>query len=103
MIVYFLIVVVLTMSVCGLLYRYLSQQVLQLNIKLDDGRGFFLIGILLVAFVSTVLAYYLGGVFGFTADEVYQGQMVLVLLLNVLTALLVLIYGLIHFKAGERY
>lgn len=103
MIVYFLLVVLFTIALCSLLYRYLNQQVLESNIKLDDGRGFFLIGILLIAFVSTVLAYYMGGVFGFTDDNVYQGQMVLVLLLNVLASLLVLIYGLTHFKEGERY
>ncbi len=91
------------MGMCFGLYRYFGLQIEQLNLKLDDGRGYFLISVLVVSFFSSALAYYVGGLLGFEQDPAQQGRLVAVILMNAVVALLALTYGLTHFKAGERY
>ena len=103
MILYFLITLSCTIGVCYGLYRYFGQQIEQLNLKLDDGRGYFLISVLVVSFFSSALAYYVGGLLGYEQDPTQQGRLVAVILLNAVVALLALTYGLTHFKEGERY
>ncbi len=103
MTVFFLFTLCCTIGVCFGLYRYFGQQIYVLNLKLDDGRGYFLISVLVVSFFSSALAYYVGGVLGYEQDPATQGRLVAVILLNAVVALLALTYGLTHFKEGERY
>ncbi len=94
---------VLNWGLCFVVYRYFGQQILLLNLKLDDGRGYFLICVLLITFFSSALAYYVGGLLGYDQDPAQQGRLVGVILLNAIVALVALTYGLMHFKEGERY
>jgi hypothetical protein len=103
MILYFLITMLFTVGLCFGLYRYFGRLVLMSTLKLDDGRGYYLISMLLVAFFSSGLAYYIGGLLGFDQNPTEQSHLVSVILLNAVVTLLALTYGLTHFKEGERY
>ena len=103
MILYFLATLLFTVGLCFALYRYFGRLVLSSVLKLDDGRGYYLISMLLVAFFSSGLAYYVGGLLGFDQNPTEQSHLVTVILLNAVITLLALTYGLTHFKEGERY
>ena len=92
-----------TAVLCVIAYRFFAQKIEQFQLKLDDGRGYYLISMLLVAFVSSALAFFAGSILGFQANPEQQNGMVLIVLLNAVVALLALIYGLVHFREGERY
>ncbi len=103
MILYFLLTLLATIGLCILAFRYFELQILNLRIKLDDGRGYYLICILLVAFFGSAISYYAGTLLGYDSDPMQQGRLVTAILLNAVVALLALTYGLIHLKEGERY
>ena len=103
MIIYFLFTLALTIGLCVVSFKYFYQQIEQFQIKLDDGRGYFLISMLLVAFLGSVIAFYFGGLLGYNDTTDQQGRMVVAILLNLVVALLSLTWGLMHFKEGERY
>ena len=103
MILYFLFTLVITVGLSAASYRFFSQQVEQFQLKLDDGRGYFLISMLLIAFFCSAVAYYLGGLLGYQENAEQQGRMVVAILLNAVVALLSLTFGLLNFKEGERY
>ena len=103
MILYFFATLIFTVGLCFGLYRYFGRLVLASTLKLDDGRGYYLISMLLVAFFSSGLAYYIGGVLGYDQNPTEQSHLVSVILLNAVVTLLALTYGLTHFKEGERY
>jgi len=103
MILYFLFTLAITVGLSGASYRFFSQQVEQFQLKLDDGRGYFLISMLLIAFFCSAVAYYLGGLLGYQENSEQQGRMVVAILLNAVVALLSLTFGLLNFKEGERY
>ncbi len=103
MILYFFLTLACTIGMCFGLYRYFGLQIHQLNLKLDDGRGYFLISVLLITFFGSALAYYVGGVLGYDQNAVQEGRLGAVIMLNVVVALVALTYGLMHFKEGERY
>jgi hypothetical protein len=103
MILFFFGSMVFTACMCVLAYRIFAQKIEQFQLKLDDGRGYYLISMLLVAFVSSALAFFVGSMLGFQANAAQQDSMVLIVLLNAVVALLALIYGLVHFREGERY
>ncbi len=103
MILYFLFTMALTVGLCVLSFKYFHQQIEQFDIKLDDGRGYFLISMLLLAFAVSVIAFYFGGLLGYYESPAQQGLMVVAILLNLVVALLSLTWGLMHFKEGERY
>lgn len=100
---YFIFTLVLTIGLCVLSFKYFYRQIEQFEIKLDDGRGYFLISMLLVAFAGSVIAFYFGGLLGYNDSPTQQGRMVVAILLNLVVALLSLTWGLMHFKEGERY
>ncbi|WP_353348668.1 hypothetical protein [Oceaniserpentilla sp. 4NH20-0058] len=103
MIYFFFGSMLFTAALCIGAYRFFSQKIEQFQMKLDDGRGYYLISMLLVAFVSSALAFSVGSIMGFQANVQQQDSMVLIVLLNAVVALLALIYGLVHFREGERY
>ena len=103
MILYFLITLVFTVGLCVLAFRYFNKQIDQFQITLDDGKGYFLICMLLVAFLGSVIAFYLGGLLGYNETPAQQSRMVVAILLNLVVALLSLTWGLMSFKEGERY
>lgn len=103
MVFYFLFTLAFTVGLCVVSFRYFHQQIEQFEITLDDGRGYFLISMLLVAFLGSVIAFYTGGLLGYNDSPDQQGRMVVAILLNLVVALLSLTWGLMHFKEGERY
>lgn len=103
MVFFFLGSMVFTASLCLLAYRFFHQKIEQFQLKLDDGRGYYLISMLLVAFVSSALAFFVGSMLGFQVNPQQQDSMVLIVLFNAVVSLLALIYGLVHFREGERY
>ncbi len=92
-----------TIGLCVLAFRYFEAQILSLKIKLDDGRGYYLICILVVAFFGSAISYYAGTLLGYESDPMQQGYLVTAMLLNAVVALLGLTYGVVHLKEGERY
>lgn len=103
MILYFILTLALTVGLCVLSFRYFDQQIEQFQLKLDDGKGYFLISMLVVAFLGAVIAFYVGGFLGYNENADQQGRMVVAILLNLVVALLSLTWGLMSFKEGERY
>lgn len=103
MIFFFFGSMIFTAALCVLAYRFFAQKIEQFQLKLDDGRGYYLISMLLVAFVSSALAFFVGSIMGFQSNPEQQDGMVLIVLLNAVVALFALIYGLVHFREGERY
>jgi multisubunit Na+/H+ antiporter MnhB subunit len=103
MILYFLCTLAFTVGLCVLAFKYFHQQIERFQIKLDDGRGYFLICMLVVAFLGSVIAFYLGGLLGYNETAAEQGRMVVAILFNLVVALLSLTWGLMNFKEGERY
>lgn len=103
MILYLLVITALTLGLCGLMFRVFDHKIKRLAIKLDDGRGYYLVSVLLIAFLGAISSYYLGSWLGYDQHPEQQGRLVAAILLNAVIALLALTYGLIRFKEGERY
>jgi len=103
MILYFVITLACTMGLCFGAYRFFGQQILSLNLKLDDGRGYYLVCVLLITFFGSALSYYVGGVLGYAQNAAQHDSLGVVIMLNAVVALAALTYGLMHFKEGERY
>lgn len=103
MFVYLLVVLALTGAVCFGLYRLFERKIHQHQLTLDDGRGYYLISMILAAFACSALSYFMGDYLGFAADSERQGLLSAAILLNAVIALLALTWGLTHFKEGERY
>lgn len=103
MILYLLFSLAVTIGLCFLAFQYFSAQIYQHKLKLDDGRGYYLIVMILVAFFCSAAAYYLGTVLGFDQTPEQQKQLAAAILLNAVIALLALTFGLIRFREGERY
>lgn len=103
MILYFILTLTCTIGLCFGVYRYFGLQIHQLNLKLDDGRGYFLISVLMITFFGSALAYYVGCLLGYDQDVAQSGRLGAVIMLNAVVALVALTYGLMHFKEGERY
>jgi len=103
MILYFVITLACTMGLCFGAYRFFGQQIASLNLKLDDGRGYYLVCVLLITFFGSALSYYVGGLLGYAQNAAQHDSLGVVIMLNAVVALAALTYGLMHFKEGERY
>ncbi len=100
---YLLLTMAVTLGCCALSYRFFGEKIRQYEIKLDDGKGYFLISVIMIAFFGASAAYFVGSLLGFDRDPELQGRLVAAILLNTVVALLSLTYGLLHFKEGEKY
>jgi len=103
MILYILITLVCTVGLCVAAYRFFSHRIEHFQLSLDDGRGYYLISMLVIAFFGSSLSYFVGGFFGFDQNDSQQQLLTAAILLNAVVALLGLTYGLVSFKEGERY
>lgn len=103
MYIYLLLTMVATLGLCVLSFRFFNEKIKHFELKLDDGRGYFLISVILIAFFCGSAAYYVGTLLGFDHQPELQGRLVAAILLNAVVALLSLTYGLVHFKEGERF
>ena len=102
MYVYLLLTMAATLALCALSFRYFDEKIRTFAVKLDDGRGYFLISVILIAFVCASVSYFVGVLLGFDRDPELQGRLIAAVLLNTVVALLSLTYGLLHFKEGEK-
>lgn len=103
MYIYLLLTMAATLGLCAVSFRFFNEKIKQFELKLDDGRGYYLITVILIAFFCASAAYYVGTLLGFDRDPELQGRLVAAILLNTVVALLSLTYGLVHFKEGEKY
>ncbi|WP_396587568.1 hypothetical protein [Bermanella sp. R86510] len=103
MILYLILSLLVTIGLCVLAYYFFSQQILQHKMKLDDGRGYYLIVMILVAFFCSGAAYFIGSLIGYDQTPAQQKQLTAAILLNAVIALLGLTYGLLKFREGEKY
>ena len=103
MIFYFLFGLILAGGLAYGAYYLLQNRVLEELLSLDDAKGYYLIGCILVAFFVSASTFYLGQVLGYGQDEQSSTLMALCILLNIMATLLVLIYGLVKFREPEHY
>lgn len=103
MILYILFTLACTVGLCVVAYRFFFRKIEQFEMSLDDGRGYYLISMLIIAFFGSALSYFIGGAFGFDQSMPQQQLLTAAILLNAVVALLALTYGLISFKEGEKY
>lgn len=100
---YFSFTIVLTLALCVLAYRFFNNKIKDLEVKLDDGRGYFLVSVILITFLCSSIAYFVGTWLGFDTTIDLQSRLVAAVLFNAVVALLSLIYGLVQFKEGDKY
>lgn len=103
MMTYLILSVGLTALACFGVYRLFQQQVLEQYMTLDDAKGFFLIGSILLGFIASAISFYIGSLMGYSAQEESSTVMALTVLLDVMAALLVLIWGLVKLREPEVY
>lgn len=103
MLMYFLSgLIVSGMLVLGIFYL-LQNLVLEERMSLDDAKGYYLIGSILIAFVVSAGCFYMGQSLGYDQQENTATAMALGILLDIMVTLLVLIYGLVKFREPEHY
>lgn len=103
MTLYFVTGLVLATALALAMYYVLQDWVLKEKLKLDDAKGYFLIGCIVIAFAISALYFYLGQQFGFDQEEQRATIMALSILLDIMATLLALIYGLVKFHEPEHY
>lgn len=101
--VYFLLSVGITGALCFTVYRLFQQQVYQQTMSLDDAKGFYLISSILLGFITSAISFYAGSMLGFGAQEETSAFLALTVLLDVMAALLMLIFGLVKMHEPEVY
>lgn len=103
MLAYFIVGVLLAGGITYAAYYFLQDRVLKEALSIDDGKGYFLISVIVIAFAMSGASFFIGQTFGFDTNEQDSGLMALCILFNIMTALAVLIYGLVRFREPEHY
>ena len=103
MIAFFIVSMGAAGAVCFAAYYLLQQKVLDESLTLDDGKGYFLVACILIGFVVSAAAFYVGQVVGYDQSESTSTMMALAILLDIMVTLLTLIYGLVKFREPEHY
>ena len=103
MIAYFVISISMTALVCYGAFRFFQQRVDVTELTLDDAKGYFLITAIFIGFLGSAISFYVGQSLGYGAQEDSSTAMALAILLNVMAALLTLIFGLVKFHRPEQY
>lgn len=103
MIFYFLFGVLLAGGLAYGAYYLLQNWVLEERLDLDDAKGYYLIGCIVLAFLVSASCFYFGQLLGYGQDEHSSTLMALCILLDIMATLLVLIYGLVKFREPEHY
>ncbi|MGK0250247.1 MAG: hypothetical protein ACI910_003016 [Oleispira sp.] len=103
MIAYFIISISMTALVCYGAYRILQKQVDTCQLTLDDAKGYYLIAAILIGFLGSAISFYIGQVLGYSNQEESSSAMALAILLDIMAALLTLIWGLVTFHQPEKY
>jgi hypothetical protein len=103
MIAYFMISISMTAIICYGAYRFFQQQVNTCQLTLDDAKGYYLIAAILIGFLGSAISFYVGQVLGYSNQEESSSAMALAILLDIMVALLTLIWGLVRFHQPEKY
>ena len=103
MIAYFMISISMTGLICYGAYRFFQQRVNTCQLTLDDAKGYYLIAAILIGFLGSGISFYVGQVLGYSNQEESSSAMALAILLNIMVALLTLIWGLVRFHQPEKY
>jgi hypothetical protein len=103
MIAYFIISISMTALICYGAYRIFQQQVNTCRLTLDDAKGYYLIAAILIGFLGSAVSFYVGQVLGYSNQEESSSAMALAILLDIMAALLTLIWGLVRFHQPEKY
>jgi hypothetical protein len=103
MIAYFIISISMTALICYGTYRIFQQQVDTCKLTLDDAKGYYLIAAILIGFLGSAISFYVGQVLGYSNQEESSSAMALAILLDIMAALLTLIWGLMNFHQPEKY
>lgn len=93
----------MTVLICYGAYRIFQQRVNIGLLTLDDAKGYYLIAAILIGFLGSALSFYVGQILGYSNQEESSSAMALVILLNIMAALLTLIWGLVKFHEPEKY
>lgn len=100
---FFVVSVLISGGLCFGAFFILQHQVLEENLKFDDAKGYYLMACIVIGFFSCSGSFYFGQKFGFDIQESTSSILALVLLMDIMSALLVLIYGLVKFRQPEHY
>lgn len=103
MLVFFLSGLILSGALAYGAYYLLQRLVFEERLSLDDAKGYYLIGCILVAFAVSAGCFYVGQGLGYDQQEETSTTMALGILLDIMVTLLVLIYGLVKFREPEHY
>lgn len=103
MIAYFIISISMTIVICYGAFRFFQQWVDNDRLLLDDAKGYYLISAILIGFLASALSFYVGQMMGYSDQEATSTGMALAILLDVMAALLTLIWGLTRFREPEQY
>jgi len=103
MVVYFLVGMVLSAGLCFGAYWFIQQKVLEEVLSLDDGKGYYLVACILIGFVLALGCFYTGQSLGYDQQEESSTMMALAILLDIMVAMLTLIFGLVKFREPEHY
>ena len=103
MIAYFIISTSMTAMICYYTHRFFQQWVDKDQLLVDDAKGYFLISAIFIGFTASAISFYVGQTLGYGEQEATSTAMGLAILLDVMAALLTLIWGLAHFREPEQY
>jgi len=103
MAIYFLSGVLVTLVLCGGIRWWLQQLLNKEKLMLDDAKGYFLILCFVIVFLVSAGFFWAGQILGYDQTEETMQPMVLAILMDVLVALLSLIWGLVSLKEPEQY
>lgn len=103
MAIYFLSGVLVTLVLCGGIRWWIQSLLTQEKLMLDDAKGYFLITCIVVGFLVSAGFFWAGQVMGYDQAEETSQAMGLAILLDVMVALLSLIWGLVSLKEPEQY
>ena len=103
MLSFFIVGICATAALCLGLYVLLQRRVLDEQMMMDDAKGYLLIGCVLFSFAVSATSFYVGQLAGFDQSDETATLMALAILIDVMTGLLSLIFGLQRMHEPEHY
>ncbi len=88
---------------CGVARWWMQALLNKEKLKLDDAKGYYLVSCFVVGFLVSAGFFFLGQQIGYDQQADTSQAMGLAVLLDVMTALLCLIWGLVTLHEPEQY
>lgn len=101
--VYFLTGSLITLVMCGSIRWWIQSLLNREQLFLDDAKGYFLISCIVIGFLVSAGFFWAGQVLGYGETPETSQAMGLAILLDVMVALLSLIWGLVSLREPEQY